>query len=148
VTSGGSPRYALYRCADGRFLALASLEQKFWDGFCAAIGLEAAWHDDARDPAAVTRAVAARIRAQPASHWREAFAGKDVCACLVKTVREALADAHFIERGLFAHRLVAGGRQIPALPVPVAPAFRGAAGTAGYPLLGEDNALLDMLGAQ
>ncbi|HET9045176.1 MAG TPA: CoA transferase, partial [Burkholderiales bacterium] len=85
---------------------------------------------------------------QPASHWREAFAGKDVCACLVKTVREALADAHFIERGLFAHRLVAGGQQIPALPVPVAPAFRGAASTAGYPLLGEDNALLDTRGAQ
>ncbi len=148
LVTGGSPRYQIYRTADDQFVAAAPLEQKFWDGFCAAIGLEAAWHDDARDPAAVTRAVAARIRAQPASHWREAFAGKDVCACLVKTVREALADAHFIERGLFAHRLVAGGRQIPALPVPVAPAFRGAASTAGYPLLGEDNALLDPRGAQ
>lgn len=148
LVTGGSPRYQIYRTADDQFVAAAPLEQKFWEAFCAAIGLEAAWHDDTRDPAAVTRAVASRIRAQPASYWREAFAGKDVCACLVKSVQEALADAHFVERGLFAHRLVAGGRQIPALPVPVAPAFRGAASEAGYPLLGADNALLDPRGAQ
>ena len=147
LVTGGTPRYQIYRTADDQFVAAAPLEQKFWDGFCAAIGLEAAWRDDARDPVAATRAVAARIRAQPAAHWREAFAGKDVCACLVKTVQEALADAHFIERGLFARRLVAGGRQIPALPVPVAAAFRDAASAAGYPLLGEDNALLDARGA-
>ncbi len=39
LTSGGSPRYALYRCADGRFLAVAPLEQKFWDNLCDAIEL-------------------------------------------------------------------------------------------------------------
>jgi alpha-methylacyl-CoA racemase len=147
LVTGGSPRYRIYRTADDQFVAAAPLEQKFWDGFCAAIGLEATWRDDSRDPTAVAREVAARIRAQPASHWRDAFSGKDVCACIVKTVQEALADSHFIERGLFARRLVADGRQIPALPVPVAAGFRGTTVDAGYPLLGEDNALLDARGA-
>ena len=143
LVTGGSPRYQIYRTADDEFVAAAPLEQKFWDNFCAAIGLEATLRDDTREPAAVARAVAGCIRAQPASHWREAFAARDVCACIVKTVQEALADAHFVERGLFARRLVADGRHIPALPVPVATAFRGATIEAGYPSLGEGNALLD-----
>ena len=36
----------------------------------------------------------------------------------------------------------AGGRTIPAVPVPVAPEFRSPA-PAGYPALGEANGLLD-----
>ena len=142
LVTGGSPRYQIYRTADDQFVAAAPLEQKFWNHFCAAIGLEATLRDDTRDPTVVARAVAERIRAQPASHWRNAFAGKDVCACIVNTVQEALADSHFIERGLFARRLVADGRQIPALPVPVVAEFRGTTVDAGYPSLGEDNALL------
>jgi len=143
LVTGGSPRYQIYRTADDQFVAAAPLEEKFWDNFCTVIGLEATLSDDTRDPTVVARAVAGRIRAQPASHWQEAFAGKDVCACIVKTVQEALADSHFIERGLFARRLVADGRQIPALPVPVAAEFRGTTIEAGYPSLGEDDALLD-----
>jgi crotonobetainyl-CoA:carnitine CoA-transferase CaiB-like acyl-CoA transferase len=144
LVTGGSPRYQIYRTADDAFVAAAPLEEKFWDNFCAAIGLDASLRDDARDPAAVGRAVAERIRARPASHWRNAFAGKDVCACIVRTVQEALADPHFVGRGLFAHRLVADGRHIPALPVPVAAAFRAARVEATYPSLGEGNALLDV----
>jgi crotonobetainyl-CoA:carnitine CoA-transferase CaiB-like acyl-CoA transferase len=143
LVTGGSPRYRIYRTADDGFVAAAPLEEKFWAEFCAAIGLEEHLRDDARDPAAVTRAVAERIRARPAAHWRRAFAGRDACACVVKTVQEALADPHFVQRGLFARRLVAGARVIPALPVPVAEAFRAAAIERGYPRLGEGNALLD-----
>ena len=32
TTTGGSPRYAIYRMADGRFLAAAPLEDRFWRG--------------------------------------------------------------------------------------------------------------------
>ena len=41
------------------------------------------------------------------------------------TLEEALRDPHFIERGLFAHK-VAGpsGATMPALPVPIDPQFR------------------------
>ena len=42
-----------------------------------------------------------------------------------------------------AARLAADGRQITALPVPVAPQFRAQPGVAGYPALGEANSLLD-----
>jgi alpha-methylacyl-CoA racemase len=141
LTTGGSPRYQIYRTADGRFLAAAPLEQKFWDNFCAAIELDAQWRDDARDPSGTRAAVAQCIASRSAAAWREVFAGKDVCCAVVASVEEALSDAHFQARGLFARQLAAGGRAIAALPVPVDAAFRGEAAR-GYPELGEDNALL------
>ncbi len=32
--SGGLPNYGVYKCADGKFIALGTLEPKFWQKFC------------------------------------------------------------------------------------------------------------------
>jgi len=143
LVTGGSPRYQIYRTADDRFIAAAPLEEKFWQTFCDAIGLPAAARDDSRDAAAVKRAVAERIRSRTAEEWRAAFAGKDLCCNVVRSVQEALADPDFIARRLFDAKLVAGTSSITAVPLPISAAFRGADGAAGYPALGEANALLD-----
>jgi alpha-methylacyl-CoA racemase len=142
LVTGGSPRYNVYRTRDGRYIAAAPLEQKFWENFCEIVGVPAALRDDAREPAATKRAVAERIGGDTAQAWRARFAGKDVCCSVMASLEEALADPHFAARGVFARRLAAGGRTIPALPVPVAGAFRADAAEAGYPALGEANALL------
>jgi len=141
LVSGGSPRYQIYRTQDGRFLAAAPLEQKFWDNFCEAIGLAAQWREDARDPRGTREAVALCVASRSAAAWRDAFAGKDLCCAIVASVKETLADPHFLARGLFAQQLAAGGRAIAALPVPVDAAFRRE-GARGYPALGEDNELI------
>jgi crotonobetainyl-CoA:carnitine CoA-transferase CaiB-like acyl-CoA transferase len=142
LVTGGSPRYQIYRTQDGRFLAAAPLEQKFWENFCAAIGLAPQWRDDARDPCGTREAIALCVASRTAAAWREEFADKDVCCAIVASVEEALADAHFVARGLFAQQLAAGGRAIAALPVPVDAAFRRE-GARGYPALGEDNELIE-----
>jgi crotonobetainyl-CoA:carnitine CoA-transferase CaiB-like acyl-CoA transferase len=141
LVTGGSPRYRIYRTADGRFLAAAPLEQRFWDCFSRLIGLEERFRDDALDPAATIARIAEIIRARSAAEWEKRFAGEDVCCAIVRTLEEALADPHFRGRGLFDHLLQADERSIPAMPVPVAPGFRSAA-PAGYPALGEGNDLL------
>jgi crotonobetainyl-CoA:carnitine CoA-transferase CaiB-like acyl-CoA transferase len=145
LVTGGSPRYQVYRTADDRFLAAAPLEERFWQRFCALIGLEE--RDDAADPAATIARVAGIIRTQTAASWEKTFAGEDVCCALVRTLEEALADPHFRARGLFDHELQAGGRTLPALPVPVAAAFRNAA-PAAYPALGEADDLLEKSGTK
>jgi crotonobetainyl-CoA:carnitine CoA-transferase CaiB-like acyl-CoA transferase len=128
--SGGSPRYQLYPTRDGRLVCCAALEQKFWDAFTAAIGLAPELIDDRRDPAASIRAVAAIIAERTADEWRPVFAAADCCVTVMATLEEALRDPHFVARGLFAHR-VAGpsGATMPALPVPIDPAFREPEGT-------------------
>ena len=140
LTTGGSPRYRVYRTADGRFVAAAPLEQKFWEAFCRLIDLPESFRDDAADPAATGAEVARIIAGRPAAEWAARFAGVDCCATIVATIEEALADAHFRARGLFDRGLAGDGRTIPALPVPVVPPFRSDGDRAGYPALGEANA--------
>ena len=137
VTSGGSPRYALYRCADGRFLAVASLEQKFWDNFCDAIELPQTWRDDRRDPAGTRAAVAACVAQRTSAEWQTKLAGLDVCCNIVASVEEASRDPHFAARGVFGRQLTAGGMTLPALPVPLADAVRIDGTLASAPSLGE-----------
>jgi alpha-methylacyl-CoA racemase len=42
------------------------------------------------------------------------------------TLEEALADEHFVKRGLFTEQVAssAGEKTLPALPVPISPEFR------------------------
>lgn len=142
---GGSPRYQLYPTRDGKLLACAALEQKFWLAFTAAIGLPKALVDDASDPEATKRAVARIVRGHSAAHWRPILAAADCCATIVASLDEALADPHFVARGLFAHRIETDlGVLVPALPLPLAPELRRPpdAVTRLAPL-GADGALLE-----
>ncbi len=134
--TGGSPRYGLYRSADGIVFAVAPLEQKFWERFCALIELDPALRDDTVDPQATRAGVAARLGAHSAAVWEQKFAGEDVCVERVRTAAEALADPHFAARGLFGREVtLPDGSCVPALPVPL---DRGlvSAGGAGAPALG------------
>jgi alpha-methylacyl-CoA racemase len=115
------------------------LEDKFWSNFCELIGLDIAGYDESTDPAGVTAAVAALIRKRTAQEWRSTFAGRDVCCTVIASVEEALQDPHFQARGLFARRLRAPGAEMTALPMPIAPQFRGDVDGKSYPSLGEGN---------
>jgi crotonobetainyl-CoA:carnitine CoA-transferase CaiB-like acyl-CoA transferase len=143
LVTGGSPRYRIYRTADDRFLAAAPLEDRFWTVFCDEIALPPALRDDVQNPTATITAVAAAIRAQPAAEWQRRFAGKDVCCAVAATLEEALCDPHFTARGLFAWGVMADGKRVSAVPVPIAPDFRAPPGDLAAPALGEGNLLLD-----
>ncbi len=141
LVTGGSPRYNIYRTADGRYVAAAPLEERFWQNFCNLLELEDDLRDDSKDPEATIAAVAERIALHSASHWQERFEGHDVCCSVVRSVREAMGDEHFNSRGLFDRVVESGtdGHGVPALPVPVMPEFRRPERRLGYPRLGEAN---------
>jgi crotonobetainyl-CoA:carnitine CoA-transferase CaiB-like acyl-CoA transferase len=142
LVTGGSPRYHIYRTRDDRFIAAAPLEERFWRNFCDAIGLAAELRDDSRDPDATICKVAELMRGRTGEEWRARFAGMDVCCSVVTSIKDALVDPHLIARRIFERRVTADGREITALPVPIANVFRTGATAAGYPELGEANALL------
>jgi alpha-methylacyl-CoA racemase len=64
--TGGSPRYGLYPTKDGRVLAAAPLEQKFWETFCDLIGLEREFRDDQKNPTATKARIAAIVATETA----------------------------------------------------------------------------------
>tara|TARA_E500000318_G_scaffold86349_1_gene82778 strand:- start:29416 stop:30552 length:1137 start_codon:yes stop_codon:yes gene_type:complete len=139
--TGGLARYRLYSAADGRQIAVGALEEKFWQAFCDVIGQPQEFRDDWSDPVACSAEVARRLGSQPSTHWEPLLTAADCCCSVVKTPAEAAADPHFTARGVFERRLNISGRDVPALPLPIAPQFRSPAGSAGRAAaLGEDNA--------
>lgn len=133
-TTGGSPRYQIYPTKDGKLVCCGALEQKFWAAFCATIGLPQEFTNDFKNPSATKQAIRDIIAKETAAHWKPKFAAADCCVTIMATLEEALADEHFVKRGLFSEQLASAGgdKQIPALPVPIAPAFR-VKGARSYP---------------
>ena len=142
LVTGGSPRYNVYRTRDGKYVAAAPLEQKFWESFCELIGLGARYRNDVGNETATKAEVVRIIAAHDARYWQGQFAGKDVCCTIVASIEQALGDPHFAARGVFDRRLTDGAHSITALPVPIAQQFRGEDRELGYPALGEANPLL------
>jgi crotonobetainyl-CoA:carnitine CoA-transferase CaiB-like acyl-CoA transferase len=135
LVTGGSPRYNVYPTADGRFVAVGALEDRFWTRLCTLLDLDAPQFDETGDPDGVRTAIAERIASQPSQHWQRLFEGEDVCCNIVRTVREALEDPHFKARGLFDRALTLDGEQMPALPSPIVPALRDSASIVSPPTL-------------
>jgi crotonobetainyl-CoA:carnitine CoA-transferase CaiB-like acyl-CoA transferase len=142
LVTGGTARYHIYRTADGKFLAAAPLEQKFWENFVRIIEAPLLL-DDANDPRGTIQAVAKVIATQTAAEWERRFEGVDACVVVVKSLREAVDNPHFVGRGLFQRFVQQGDKRIPALTTPIAPGFRAPREhDAAYPRLGESNDVL------
>lgn len=136
LVTGGSPRYRVYRTADGGHLAAAPLEDRFWKAFCDAVGLPEQWRDDAADPAGTAAAVAACVASRATEHWRETFAAVDACVAVVADLEQAVADPQVAARSLFARPVVAAtGERMPALPTPWAPGLVDGGGPVTVPAL-------------
>jgi len=142
LLTGGTARYRLYPARDGRIIAVAAIEQRFWDRFCAAIDLDPHLRDDSRDSAATVRAVAKILARRDGADWMRVFRAADCCCNLVEDLETALASDHVRAReiGTGITQMPGDGALIPALPVPLAPIFQDPPGTRRpAPVLGEAN---------
>jgi alpha-methylacyl-CoA racemase len=82
VLGGAAPFYRCYACADGRYVALGALEEKFWTAFLAGIGMSSAAFGPRFDPAqwpAQARQLEAIFRSRTAAEWGALYAGTDAC---------------------------------------------------------------------
>jgi crotonobetainyl-CoA:carnitine CoA-transferase CaiB-like acyl-CoA transferase len=101
--SGGLPAYGLYRTQDGRFLAVAALEPKFWKVFCEAIGKpELIPFGLARgeDGERTRRELEALFARQPLAHWVALFEQVDCGVTPVLTFDEAMTHPQLKARGM------------------------------------------------
>lgn len=117
LLDGGAPFYACYEAADGKFLAVAALEPKFFAELARRIGLApefvAAQHDRARWPA-MRAALAAIFRSRRRDDWCVLLEGSDGCVTPVLSFEEAPAHAHAQARAAYGHSTYAGGVAQPA----------------------------------
>ena len=137
TVTGDTPRYQIYKTKDGRHLACAALEEKFWANFTEVIGLASELRHEGAEPAAVKAAVAGKIAMRSAADWKKAFSGIDVCCSIVASLEEALQNPQFSERGVFDRTIEAGQRTFAALPTIISPAMRSSSVKPSSPGLGE-----------
>lgn len=103
--NGGYACYGLYRTKDDRWLAVGSLEPKFFSGLCERLGrmdLFASGYDTSGGAERVKAELTRVFAEHPLAHWQQLFAGTDLCIEPVLEGDEVLADAQHRARGLFA----------------------------------------------
>jgi alpha-methylacyl-CoA racemase len=103
----GAGIYDYYETSDGRFLAVASLEPKFWHGFCQAIQRPDLIEPGMSQDTAVLQQVKAGIRTaivgKTLAEWTAVFANLDVCVEPVLTIPEMVEHPHTQARGLIVN---------------------------------------------
>jgi alpha-methylacyl-CoA racemase len=105
LIDGAAPFYDTYACADGGYLALAALEERFYRQFLertglAEEGLMQRQHDRTLWPLQKQR-IAEVLRTRSRDDWARVFEGSDACVTPVLTLGEAPHHPHHRARGSF-----------------------------------------------
>jgi alpha-methylacyl-CoA racemase len=125
----GAPFYDVYETSDGKYVAVGSLEPKFYRELLRLSGLEnekLGRQNDAASWPATRQRLAAIFRGKKRDEWCKIMEGTDVCFAPVLTMSEAPAHPHNRHRGTFVE--AAGVVQ----PAP-APRFSRTPGTVHRP---------------
>jgi alpha-methylacyl-CoA racemase len=119
----GCPYYDVYTCADGRWVAVGAIEERFFRTMLDVLGLGgdrmlAGSHKDRSRWPALREALTQVFATRPRDAWAEAFADVDACVTPVLDLDEAMDHPHAAARGSYLP-LEAGPFRQPA----VAPRF-------------------------
>ncbi|MFI0168992.1 CaiB/BaiF CoA transferase family protein [Streptomyces sp. NPDC017095] len=103
LLDGGCPYYGTYETADGRYMAVGALEEKFYAEFLRLLGLTgpAAAHRDVSRWEELRERVAAAFKSRTRAEWTAVFADSDACVAPVLGLREAPVHPHLAARGTF-----------------------------------------------
>jgi alpha-methylacyl-CoA racemase len=127
LLDGGAPFYDTYLCADGRYVAVGSLEPQFYAALLSGLGLDPVDLPDQMDrcgwPALRARFTQSFL-AHPRDHWTKEFADTDACVTPVLAPDEVADHPHVAAR----HTLI----QIDGITQPC-PAPRFSRTTTGVP---------------
>ena len=99
-----NPFYGHYRTADGRYLSVGAIEEKFRAVFCATIGLP--------DSGLTREVIAKKIAGKTLDQWQKIFSKVDCCVEANLTIDELIAHQHCRERQLLVPVPTADGEQL------------------------------------
>jgi crotonobetainyl-CoA:carnitine CoA-transferase CaiB-like acyl-CoA transferase len=126
LLTGGEACYNIYRCKDGRDLAVGSLEAKFWDALCEALGRnDLKRHHWSRgqtpgDAGALhaIREMSVVIASKTQREWVDKLASLDCCVTPIINIEEALAHPLFAARRMTEEvKGTLGNARLPAFPI-------------------------------
>jgi len=102
--TGGIPCYGVYKCGDGKFLSVGSLEPKFWKTFVEAIGcpeLVTEGMETGKKGAEIRQKVEAILSQKTRDEWVTFFEQVDACVEPVLEMDELTSHPHHVARENF-----------------------------------------------
>ncbi|MEQ8964269.1 MAG: CoA transferase [Azospirillaceae bacterium] len=102
LLNGGAACYRLYQTAEGRHLAVAAIERKFWVAFCNAVD-HPEWiprHGEPMPQRDLIETVGAVIRKKPLADWWRLFRDIDCCVEPIWHPEEVVEHPQIAARGL------------------------------------------------
>jgi crotonobetainyl-CoA:carnitine CoA-transferase CaiB-like acyl-CoA transferase len=121
MLTGKYPFYRVYRCADGRYLSIGAVENRFWRNLCEHVG-KPEWTAQQFDDAKVPEMKAffeAYFAKKSVDEWVEELGGRSVCAAKVQNITEVLEDPHILAREMVHEFPEDSGKQPPVLGIPI-----------------------------
>ncbi len=105
ILDGGAPFYRTYRCLDGKHMAVAALEPKFFAALAEGLGLDAAKlaprQNDRTQWPHLHREFEAVFATKTRGEWAAVFEAADACAVPVLDFDEAALHPHNVARSTF-----------------------------------------------
>jgi len=100
---GGAPFYQTYETADGKFVSVGALEEKFYDRFLEGLGIDPSSLPHQQDKERwleMTARFAEIFKTKSLAEWRAIFDGTDACVAPVLDLNEVDGHPHNREREL------------------------------------------------
>ncbi|MGH3332532.1 MAG: CaiB/BaiF CoA transferase family protein [Nocardioidaceae bacterium] len=106
LLDGGMPFYDIYETADGRHMAVGSLEPQFYAALLEGLGLTETAPDryDLTQHEALRDVLAARFKERTQAEWAAVFEGTDACCTPILPLTEAAEHPHLKARETYVER--------------------------------------------
>ena len=101
--SGGEPFYTVYETSDGKHVAVGSVEEKFWQSLCEAVGASdiSQYRNAGEEKMQEARSRLSDIfKTKTRDDWFALLRNKDVCVAPVKTLDEVFSDPQVRHRSM------------------------------------------------
>ena len=138
--SGGQANYNVYKCGDGKYIALGSLEPKFWNTVCNKLS-KPEWQEkiigDESTQATIKKELQAIFTQKGRGEWLEFFNTDDICITPISDLSEIGDDIYLNEREMFIDFQISG-KQVKTIAQPIK--FDSVSSSENWiaPQLGED----------
>jgi crotonobetainyl-CoA:carnitine CoA-transferase CaiB-like acyl-CoA transferase len=113
--------YNVYETADGRYISIGAVENRFWMNLCELLGVPEygplQYDEDRREE--LLDFLRNTFKKKTMDEWVEALRDRDVCWGKVQNITEALHDRLFTERGMVAEIQDSNGISRTALGIPI-----------------------------
>lgn len=122
MLTGARPCYGIYKTADDRYMAVGSLEEKFWQTVCDVMQhpeWKSRYWDMGKKADELRAEVAAVFAEQTQDYWRDLFADQDCCVTPILAPHEAFTHPQILAREMVQELKTQSGMTIkcPAPPI-------------------------------